>query len=103
MLSTIYQVYVLEITIFIIGILLLVKAMRILTDKNGNEIKNFRIAIALIFVGASLVTQFSHSVSFRYIASRLNPCFKNAIAYECLDQDLKLAIKMNKEHRSGAK
>ena len=98
---TFYQVCIIEVTAFIIGILLILKGVKVL---NKAEISNeIQLGISLMFLGFCLSTPMlsRDGYTVRYIASVFNPCLNNSFSFECLDQELKLTIKKNNEHRSG--
>lgn len=97
-----YQVCVIEVTILIIGILLCLKGVNVLKNDKSDD-PSLLWGFLIFFFGLSLIAQTSSSDGYtvRYIASIFDPCLKNSISFECLDQELKLTIKKNNEHRSG--
>ncbi|MDI1333223.1 hypothetical protein [Pseudomonas sp.] len=103
--STFYQVCIIEVTVFIIGILLILKGERVLKRDKSEISYDINLGFILVFLGFGLSTQIlsSDGYTVRYIASVFDPCLKNSISYECLDQELKLAVKKNNEHRSEGK
>ncbi|MBD8192301.1 hypothetical protein IFR35_10500 [Pseudomonas fluorescens] len=96
---TFYQVCIIEVTAFIIGILLILKGLMVLKSEKAEKYLGFM----LIVFGFCFSTQTlsSDGYTVRYIASIFDPCLKNSFSFECLDQELKLTIKKNNEHRSG--
>lgn len=99
---TFYQVCIIEVTAFIIGILLILKGVKVSKNDKAEKSNDINLGFILIFLGLSLSTQtLYHGYTVEYIALTFNPCLNNSFSFECLDQELKLTIKKNNEHRSG--
>lgn len=100
---TFYQVFIIEVTAFIIGILLILKGVRVFNNDKAEKSNDIHLGFILIFLGFCLSTQTlsGNGYTVRYIASVFDPCLNNSFSFECLDQELKLTIKKNNEHRSG--
>lgn len=93
----IYQNYIIELSILVISIVFIVRGAytykkEIKGEKDSLKLSNSKF---LIIYGAFLL-----AVLFANSKVLHDPCRKNAASYECLDQELRLIIKLN-QHRSG--
>lgn len=89
-----------ELTFLILGIVSLVKGINYLKTEKKGEIEKVSLIKSHFLIINGVVLIVLVLGNFKVL---LDPCERNMESYECLDQQLQIAVIKNKEHRSEGK